>query len=122
MDNKARLGIEVLCRPVLSLICIRLGLESRLPRKGARPVREGAVGFPLQKGAGRLPHNARALRLTEVEVSARASNAVQARIRASAFPVAKDFDTFDFTAVPSLNKPKLLELAGGEWIEQRSNT
>src|SRR5215471_3216361 len=62
------------------------------------------------------------LRLTEVEVSARASNAVQARIRAAAFPVAKDFDTFDFTAVPSLNKPKLLELARGEWIEQRSNT
>ena len=62
------------------------------------------------------------LRLSEVEVSARASNAVQTRIRAAAFPVAKDFDTFDFTAVPSLNKPKLLELAGGEWIEQRSNT
>ena len=62
------------------------------------------------------------LRLTEVEVSARASNAVQARIRAADFPVAKDFDTFDFTAVPSLSKPKLLELARGEWIEQHSNT
>src|SRR5579871_560186 len=62
------------------------------------------------------------LRLTEVEVSARASNAVQARIRAADFPVLKDFDTFDFTAVPSLNKPKVLELARGEWIEQRTNT
>jgi DNA replication protein DnaC len=62
------------------------------------------------------------LRLTEVEVSARATNAMQARIRAADFPVAKDFDTFDFTAVPSLNKPKLLELARSEWIEQRSNT
>ena len=57
-----------------------------------------------------------------LEVAARASNAVQARIRAAGFPVAKDFDTFDFTAVPSLNKPKLLELARGEWIEQHSNT
>jgi DNA replication protein DnaC len=62
------------------------------------------------------------LRLTEVEVSARASNAVQARIRAADFPVLKDFDTFDFTAVPSVNKPKVLELARGEWIEQRTNT
>jgi DNA replication protein DnaC len=61
------------------------------------------------------------LRLTELEVAARASNAVQARIRAAGFPVAKDFDTFDFTAVPHLSKPKLLELARGEWIEQRSN-
>jgi DNA replication protein DnaC len=61
------------------------------------------------------------LRLTELEVAARASNAVTARIRAADFPVAKDFDTFDFTAVPSLSKPKVLELARGEWIEQRAN-
>jgi DNA replication protein DnaC len=61
------------------------------------------------------------LRLTELEVAARAGNAVQARIRAADFPVPKDFDTFDFTAVPSLNKPKMLELARGEWIEQRFN-
>jgi DNA replication protein DnaC len=61
------------------------------------------------------------LRLTELEVSARASNAVQARIRAAGFPVAKDLDTFDFTAIPHLSKPKVLELARGEWLEQRSN-
>src|SRR6185437_3186851 len=61
------------------------------------------------------------LRLTELEVAARASNAVQARIHAAGFPVAKDFDTFDFTAVPQLSKPKVLELARGEWIEQRAN-
>lgn len=62
------------------------------------------------------------LRLTELEIAARASNAVQARIRAAGFPVTKDFDTFDFTAVPSLSKPKVLELARGDWIEQRTNT
>jgi DNA replication protein DnaC len=62
------------------------------------------------------------LRLTELEVAARASNALHARIRAADFPVAKDFDTFDFTCVPSLSKPKVLELARGEWIEQRTNT
>jgi DNA replication protein DnaC len=62
------------------------------------------------------------LRLTELEIAARASNAVQARIRAADFPVAKDFDTFDFTCVPSLSKPKVLELARGDWIEQRTNT
>jgi DNA replication protein DnaC len=62
------------------------------------------------------------LRLTELEIAARASNAVQTRVRAAGFPVSKDFDTFDFSAVPSLSKPKVLELAGGEWIEQRTNT
>jgi DNA replication protein DnaC len=62
------------------------------------------------------------LRLTELELAARAGNALQARIRAAGFPMPKDFDTFDFTAVPSLSKPKVLELARGEWIEQRTNT
>jgi DNA replication protein DnaC len=61
------------------------------------------------------------LRLTELEVAARASNAVQARIRQADFPVHKDFDTFDFTAVPALSKPKVLELARGDWLEQRTN-
>jgi DNA replication protein DnaC len=61
------------------------------------------------------------LRLTELEVAARSANAVQARIRVAGFPVVKDFDTFDFTAVPSLSKPKVLELARGEWVEQRGN-
>src|SRR5438105_14339545 len=61
------------------------------------------------------------LRLTELEVAARAGNAVQTRVRQAGFPMAKDFDTFDFTAVPSLSKPKVLELARGEWIEQRAN-
>jgi DNA replication protein DnaC len=48
------------------------------------------------------PYDAYLLRLTELEVAARAANAVAARVRAAGFPVAKDLDTFDFTATPSL--------------------
>jgi hypothetical protein len=33
----------------------------------------------------------------------------------------KSFDTFDFTAVPSLNKPLVLELARCEYIVARDN-
>ncbi len=61
------------------------------------------------------------LRLTELEVAARAANVLKARIKQAAFPVHKDFDSFDFTAVPALSKPKILELARGEWLEQRYN-
>jgi DNA replication protein DnaC len=53
------------------------------------------------------------LRLSELEVAARAGKAVQTRIRNADFPVHKDFDTFDFTAAPHVNKPKMLELARG---------
>jgi DNA replication protein DnaC len=66
-------------------------------------------------------HEQYLLRLTELEVAARGANAIAARIRQAGFPVQKDFDTFDFSAVPSLNKPKVLELARGEWINEHSN-
>ncbi len=61
------------------------------------------------------------LHLTESEVATRSANALRARIKAAAFPVHKDFDTYDFTAIPSLNKQKVLELARGEWIDRHTN-
>jgi DNA replication protein DnaC len=62
------------------------------------------------------------LRLTELELAARAANAVATRIKDAGFPVEKDFDTYDFTVIPTLSKPKILELARCEWIEQKSNS
>jgi DNA replication protein DnaC len=67
------------------------------------------------------PYDAYLLRLTELEVATRTANAIAARIRAAAFPTLKDFDTFDFTAIPGLSKQKVLELARGEWVEERFN-
>lgn len=67
------------------------------------------------------PYEGYLLRLTELEVAARSANAVAARIRAPAFPVAKDFDTYDFSALPGLPKQRVLELARGDWIEQHYN-
>jgi DNA replication protein DnaC len=61
------------------------------------------------------------LRLTELEVATRSANVLKARIKQANFPSAKDFDTYDFTAQPSLPKPKILELARGEWIDEHSN-
>jgi DNA replication protein DnaC len=61
------------------------------------------------------------LRLTELEVTNRAANTLQARIKQADFPTIKDFDTYDFSALPTLNKPKMLELARGEWIDQHMN-
>jgi len=61
------------------------------------------------------------LRLTETELATRAANAIATRIRNAEFPVLKDFDTYDFTALPHLAKPKILELARCEWIENKYN-
>jgi DNA replication protein DnaC len=61
------------------------------------------------------------LRLTELEVMARSANVLAARIKQANFPIHKDLDTYDFAAMPSLSKPKILELARGDWLEQRAN-
>ena len=61
------------------------------------------------------------LRLTELEVTARQTNALHSRIKQAAFPVIKDLDTFDFTAIASLNKPQVLELTRSSWIDQHYN-
>jgi DNA replication protein DnaC len=61
------------------------------------------------------------LRLTELELATRAANAVASRIKAAEFPVLKDFDTYDFSVMPGLSKPKILEMARCEWIEQKFN-
>ncbi|HZY88089.1 MAG TPA: IS21-like element helper ATPase IstB [Gemmataceae bacterium] len=71
--------------------------------------------------ANSQPYEDYLLRLTEQEVAARSANALAARIRAAAFPVHKDFDTYDFSALPGLPKQKVLELARGDWLEQRYN-
>ena len=47
------------------------------------------------------------LRLTELEVAARSANALKARIKLAGFPVIKDLDTYDFSLLPALNKPKI---------------
>ena len=74
-----------------------------------------------EAAANNEPYDTYLLRLTEAEVATRSANALATRIRAAAFPVAKDFDTYDFTALPSLPKQKVLELARGDWIAQHYN-
>jgi hypothetical protein len=43
------------------------------------------------------------------------------RIKAAKFPATKCLDSFDFAAIPRLNKMLVPALARGEWIERREN-
>ncbi len=55
------------------------------------------------------------------ELNNRERRTIERRIQAARFPAVKSFDTFDFAAVPSLNKPLVLELARSEYILRREN-
>jgi DNA replication protein DnaC len=61
------------------------------------------------------------LRLAELELIERERRMVERRIREARFPVVKSLDSFDFLAMPSLNKALVLDLARGSYIEQREN-
>ena len=60
-------------------------------------------------------------RLAEREMIERDRRKVERRIKAAKFPVVKSLDSFDFSAIPKLNKMQVLELARCEWIERREN-
>ena len=50
------------------------------------------------------------LRLSELELLDRERRATERRIRQAKFDVVKSLDTFDFLAIPSLNKSLVLDL------------
>lgn len=59
------------------------------------------------------------LALLEQEVTQRDDNQMRQRLRAAGFPAAKTLDSFDFTALPSLNKHKVLTLSQAEFVPAR---
>ena len=60
-------------------------------------------------------------RLAELEMIEREQRLVERRIRAARFPTVKSLDSYDFTALPMLNKTLVLELARCEYLARREN-
>jgi DNA replication protein DnaC len=59
------------------------------------------------------------LALAELEVAQREKNRIERRIKGARFPALKELADFDFSALPSLNKAKVLDLARGEYIQRQ---
>ena len=74
-----------------------------------------------QCAAEGVDHPQYLLRLAELELIDRHQRMVERRIRAARFPAVKSLDTFDFPAIPSLNKSLVMELARCEYIQRREN-
>src|SRR5262249_26885531 len=71
--------------------------------------------------ADNADHLAFLLQLTELELIERERKAAERRLKAARFPACKLLDEFDFSARPSINKPLLLELVKGEYLDKREN-
>ena len=74
-----------------------------------------------QAAAEGLDHVQFLARLIELEMIDREHRMIERRIKAAKFPAVKSLDSFDFKAIPALNKMQVLELARCEWIERREN-
>ena len=74
-----------------------------------------------QCAAENVDHPQYLLRLAELELIDRHQRMVERRIRAARFSAVKSLDTFDFPAIPSLNKALVMELARCEYIQRREN-
>jgi DNA replication protein DnaC len=61
------------------------------------------------------------LRLAELELIERERRMVERRIKEAKFPAVKSLDSFDYLALPSLNKALVLELARSEYVARREN-
>lgn len=56
-----------------------------------------------------------------MELIERERKAAERRLKAARFPAHKLLDEFDFSARPSINKPLLLQLVQGEYLDKREN-
>src|ERR1700692_2329146 len=61
------------------------------------------------------------LRLAELELIERERRMVERRIKEAKFPAVKSLESFEFLALPSLNKALVLELARSEYVAHRDN-
>ena len=61
------------------------------------------------------------LRLAELELIERERRTVERRIKEAKFPAVKSLDSFDYLALPSLNKALVVELARSEYVARREN-
>jgi DNA replication protein DnaC len=57
----------------------------------------------------------------EQEILKREQSGIQFRVQQAHLPLPKTLDTFDFTAIPSLNKAKVVTLTHCEWIDRNEN-
>jgi DNA replication protein DnaC len=71
--------------------------------------------------AEKVEHTGFLLRLAELELIEREQRSTMRRIKAAGFAAIKSLDSFDFKAIPSLNKMLVLDLARCEYITKRQN-
>jgi len=96
-------------------------IRSHLKRLRLPVIAQSYSRLAKEAAAHNQTHQDYLLALLEGEVIQREENAQKLRLTRARFPVTKTLDSFDFTAIPALNKALVLELSRGGFVDRREN-
>jgi DNA replication protein DnaC len=96
-------------------------IRSHLKRLRLPVIAQSYLRLGKEAAAHNQTHQDYLLALLEGEVLQRDENAQKLRLTRARFPFIKTLDSFDFAAIPSLNKAQVLELSRGSFIDRREN-
>lgn len=99
----------------------QLLIDAYLKRLKLPGVARCFIPMAREAEAANQTYEAYLLAVLEQEVQQRDANVQKARLRQAKLPEVKTFEQFEFSAVPSLNKPKVLTLASGEYLAKNEN-
>jgi DNA replication protein DnaC len=86
------------------------------------PTMQGECDKVAQRcAAENVDHLAFLLQLCELELIERERKSAERRLKLAQFPNQKTLESFDFTAQPAVNKPLVLELMKGDYLDRREN-
>ncbi len=96
-------------------------LESYLKRLRLATVAKNYQHLAQDAATSKVSHIDFITSLLELEVNTRDQNALKDRLRKAGFPTLKMLDSFDFSALPHLNKALVLELHRGSYFSDAFN-
>jgi DNA replication protein DnaC len=94
----------------------QLLLETQLKQLRLPSFLENYQSLAAEAARNNLPYERYLLGLAQEEVGRRERNTIERSIRQAHFPVLKELSDFDFTAVPTLAQPRILDLAQGGYM------
>jgi len=96
-------------------------IKSYLKRLRLPVIAQNYSSLAKEAAANNQPYQDYLFALLEGEVLQREENAQKLRLAKARFPIFKALDSFEFSAIPSLNKALVIELSRGGFIERREN-
>jgi len=96
-------------------------IRHHLKRLRLPAMAQGYQKLAREAAEGNQSYDEYLLKLLELEAAQRDENMQKRRITQARFPYLRTLDQFDFSAMPSVNKAMVLQLANGDYLARKEN-